>query len=271
MTDHVPAESARPLLSPAAERALEDLLAEKKAAVLETAGRSGKTQLQIPDIVSAYEDTERLIPPGVGLALRNVLDRERHEVVLTAVPLLVAFLSIVVSWAGLFAGDWSSRTGLVSALAAITSVVVGTSAWVVARRRSLLKEIMASERQILLTLSKGGAESARTLDTEFSEAARQLNFLRHWTHAERQLRRLYSQHVAEDRTEREVLRPIGTIVSRLVADGVLSPELSADIRSVANVRNHIAHQQALPTLAVQQAADRLTRLEASLERMLSHR
>jgi hypothetical protein len=258
-----------PSLSAEAEHVLEELLAAKKAEILAAASRTGKLRLHSTDIVSAYTVTEKRSSTGLGLALRGELSHKRRDMMLNIVPLFVALLSVIVCWIGMFFQEWAPDRLPVSALTAVSSLLLATFIWVAVKRESLARESNAAERELLMALSEGQNATLQSTGRELGESARQVYFLKLWAKVEDRLRQLYSLHISDGVPDKEIRRPIGSVVARLVSAQIISPELAQEIREIADVRNHIAHQQFIPSVKFRGASDRLTQLEDALAGMLN--
>lgn len=264
------------VLSPAATQALDELLAERRAQVLDVARRqSPNVPLGAADVVRAYYASEErgTSPQFIArVAPSPSYGRRRPRYSLGVIKLLGFLLvgTCLFVFATLTLGPpEASLTYLIPLITSIVGVAVGTSGLYLLLQSVRRPRLHAPPQWELAVEDERGQDSARfgVVKDASVDDLRRAAFLRLWSKVEDSLRNLAKHTDRAEGGQPPARQPIGALIPMLEVNGVIHDDLSTDIRHLIAVRNMVAHQESVPPNQLDEDLMLLNSLEHRLEKL----
>ncbi|SKB88395.1 hypothetical protein SAMN05660473_02848 [Arthrobacter sp. 49Tsu3.1M3] len=251
MNDRKAPEEEHYLLTDAASRALDELLAQRRQEVVDFAKQTTEPGgITATDIVRAYYSSRgglAPLPSADSLPFERRRQMQITTLILAATMTLLAGVVPILMVSGVLTDEESSPVSLsvITIIVTLISTIFGAmaAATAVSSRRS---KAMAERVRVFSVLASEAGRFELTQDdsreTDFNDSRLQIMYLAEWEKLENRLRHLGQTESRERSAPHPVRPPIGTVIGRLEANGRIDAPLLQDIRSVVKIRNMIAHR-----------------------------
>ncbi|WP_458111198.1 hypothetical protein M1D88_12615 [Arthrobacter sp. R1-13] len=260
------------ILTEAASRALDELLAERRKEIVSDAVRTSSGEvITAADVVRAYYSAGGRRPL---LELAGSFDRgRRRRQQITAAASIGILALIITAFIQVVRINGQGQSFGAPDIIGVIGVVVGMAtafAAIILQTRSIAGARRYRER-LMLTVENEFA-GARFNDTAPSErrandAERRGMFLSEWGKVEESLRKLARMLPQETGQQSFAYQPIGVLMANLARTGIIDRALSSDIRKVITVRNMVAHQESVPRGQMEEGMVLLNSVEERLSNL----